>query len=109
MKACSCNEDGHRGSKTERLQSISIHTLFDFDEDHLANSDVTDLFKLHGSQSTLNESISRSRDDLVFYPYLRLELIDRPSLEDKIQFLIRLELSDNEVYEVETSTVEFFE
>ncbi len=98
---------GLSGSKEEELIDFSITTLNDFDDEHLANSNINDLFTYHGFYSDLiatpipltqyldNQSGKLADEDMV------LELQKAPELNEEFKVRVRLELSTGEVYEIE--------
>jgi len=103
--ACSCIV-GFDGSKEEELVSFSITTLNDFDNDHLAGSDIVDLFDVRGTFfSEENESLSDylanmtgklMQEDMLLMP------TKVPELNAEVKVRVRMELSTGEVYEADS-------
>ena len=100
--ACSCLENGYRGSKDEYIEDISILTLNDFDEDHLANEPINDLFEVTMiDEQDLNEYLLQ--DDIeIRYESLRLALNKAPVLDKEFKVRVILSLSSNEEYIAES-------
>jgi len=101
---------GTGGSKTERLINFSITTINDFDADHLADSNINDLFDYHGSWRNNYAPIPLSQfldeqtgnlqeEDMV------LELKKAPELNSEFQIKVVMELSTGEVYDFETEPI----
>lgn len=111
--ACSPIEDGSAGSKEESFKNIQVQTLFDFDEDHLSNSNINDLLSIRGYEygyflsdtMLLNDFLAV--DDLIESQQYLIKLQQAPVLSDKFQIRIVVELSTGEVYEQVSSLVEF--
>ena len=113
---CTPLEDGHAGSKDEILENLTIVTLNDFDANHLANDTINDLFRVPsheyyqvfvGTGETLNTFLTQNtapikKEDLF------LELLQKPTLNDTFQVKIMMELSTDEVYEMESLPFVFY-
>ena len=99
--ACSCI-GGHKGSKTEKIKSFSITTVNDFDDEHLARSNINDLFTvatlIDRNPITLDEYLN-SQSGFVQDRIIVLKLQKAPSINPEFNFKIELELSTGEVYE----------
>lgn len=103
---------GGSGSREEQLVSLSITTINDFDNDHLANSNINDLFEYHGSYGSYWERLTNpipftqfideqttenlQAEDIV------LALNKAPEIDQTFQIKVEMELSTGEVYEFET-------
>ena len=100
--ACSCVEDGHRGAKDEKIEGITILTLNDFDEDHLAGESINDLFTVTiVDDKDLNEYLLQ--DDIeIRYESLRLALNKAPVLNTELKVSVTLQLSSGEEYTAES-------
>ncbi len=99
---------GGKGSKEEMLVSFSITTLNDFDADHLANSDISDLFDYHGSiwnrlenPIPLIQFLEEQTENLREEDML-LELKKAPEIDKEFKLKVKMELSTGEVFEFET-------
>lgn len=101
--ACSCDENGTLGSKDERLNTLTILTLNDFDPDHHANDTINDLFDvaLYGKIQDLNEYL-RQDTALIMSEHLALYLKKAPILNDTFKVKVVLALSTKETYETES-------
>jgi len=93
-------------------KEIGLFPLNDFDADHLANSNINDLFDYYGGMWTygLNDVIpftqfleeemeNLSEEDMV------LELKKAPEINQEFKVKVIMELSTGEVYEVETEPI----
>ena len=112
--ACSC-AIGSYESKTEKLVDFSITTLNNFDDDHLANSNINDLFEYNGyfiedefgnyNNNPLTEHIANQTDEILEGEDMVLKLTKAPELDEEFKIKIRMELSTGEIYEVESDAV----
>ena len=94
--ACSCVSDGDRGSKNEKLANLTVITLNDFDDDHLANDTINDLivvkgFYYEGDQYLEDYLVSDTIN--IQFPGIQL-LVDK---NYKVKVIV--ELSTGEVYQ----------
>lgn len=102
---------GEKGSETEALVSLSITTLNDFDDDHLANSNINDLFDYHGSDlDPQNEAIPLTQfvDEQtgnLQYQDMILKLKKAPELNQEFKVKVAVELSTGEMYEFEAASI----
>lgn len=107
---------GYDGSKTEQLLDLSIITLNDFDDTHLANSSINDLIIVDGNWVVKNDTwVQETPSDLSDYlasqtapirnPFLRLQLKKAPEINPELSFSIKVELSTGESYEQESRAV----
>jgi len=113
--ACSCIESAVR-SKTEKLVNFSITTLNNFDDEHLANSDITDLFEFEGnfyddyfnggfSNMPLSERITNMTDRTLDGEDMVLKLTKAPELNQAFKIKVVMELSDGEIHEKESDEI----
>ena len=110
VTACSYIAGGS-GSKEETLVSLTITTINDFDADHLANSNINDLFDYHGSywegltspipltQFLDGQTGNLQEEDLI------LELKKAPEINQAFQLKVEMKLSTGEEYEFETAPI----
>lgn len=102
---------GYDGSKTEKLEDISIITLNDFDKDHLANSSIGDLLEV--DLDGINEDTLPLMDYLanqtenIKKQALKIRLKKAPELNQEFLFKIEVELSTGERYEAENIPIYF--
>lgn len=101
--ACSCQWDGELGSQEEKLNSLTILTLNDFDNEHLANDTINDLINIdnHNGYINLNEYLLQDTSLMMYYEF-EMRLTKAPVLNDTFQYKVIMELSTNEVYETES-------
>lgn len=104
--ACSCVA-GPAGSKNEKLESLIITTINDFDEEHKANESINDLLVYKGSifnslDVSLEEFISSNKDMNLLQENMYLQLTKAPVLNSNFQVKISMKLSTGETYEVES-------
>ena len=100
----------------ENILSIRIFTMNDFDSQHPANSDITDLFRVGRSFSTVESFVANRRDsfegDVEFEFWQEHELtIDLllmfpPTANNKHQFEVQVALSDGRVLKQQTIEIE---
>jgi len=104
--ACSPPLHGESGSKTEKLRKLTILTVNDFDEEHLANDTINDILALNYAypQMSLNEYLEEDTS-FIKHHELPLKLEHQPVLNDTFQVKIIVELSTNEVYEAESEAI----
>ena len=114
---CSPIEDGQAGSKEEILENLTVITLNDFDDNHLANDTINDLFSVPnheyfqvfaGTGETLNTFLTQNTQPIEKKD-LYLELLQKPTLNDTFQVKIIMELSTNEIYEMESLPFVFYD
>ena len=101
--ACSCLP-GFDGSNTEELLDFTITTINDFDADHLAGSNIIDLFQYQGGffepdDQPLADFLVQEQSGKLTIEDMRLRLLEAPSLDSVLQIKVRMELSTGEVYE----------
>ena len=98
--ACSCFYDGELGSKNERLKSLNLITLNNFDKNHLANDTINDLFNvnLFGNRIDLNKYLSQDTS-LIKYNSILVELKKAPDLNEEFKVKVVMGLSTSETYE----------
>jgi hypothetical protein len=98
---CSCLYDGINGSKEEELEKVTIITLNDFDDDHLANDTINDLFVSSIGYLPIDEYLAKDNEKISnLYEDFRLE--KAPVLNKNFKAKVIIELSTGEVYEAET-------
>lgn len=112
--ACSCIQPGHSGSKNEMLVNLTVITLNDFDETHLANTTINDIVQI---EEFLNFGFDVSEDAPYIPQYLenqtsnissqvfRLKVDRKPSLNQNFKVKVIVELSTGEIYETISETI----
>ncbi len=100
--ACSCVSDGDRGSKNEKLANLTVITLNDFDDDHLANDTINDLivvkgFYYEGDQYLEDYLVSDTIN--IQFPGIQLLVDKKPALNENYKVKVIVELSTGEVYQ----------
>ncbi|MBT0607463.1 hypothetical protein [Aequorivita echinoideorum] len=108
--ACSCKQDGYAGSKFEKLSNLTVTTLNDFDEDHLAGSVINDLIVVKSSFRDANgeylqDFLENYAESNISDPYLNLKVDRKPILDENFKVRVKVELSTGEVYEEVTSNI----
>lgn len=101
--ACSCAV-GYDGSKNEGLIDLTVTTVNDFDDDHLAGSSINDLLQYRGSfwetdDLPFPEFLEEEKADKLRFEDMKLSLLKAPEIDSVFQVQIRMELSTGEVYE----------
>jgi hypothetical protein len=106
--ACDCAVNGLLGSKEEKLQSLEIQTIFNFDATHPKNSTLNDLLTVSVFRENMPLDSFLARDTaLIDYEDLYFFLESFPTLNDTFQVKIRLALSTGEMYEESTPPIIF--
>lgn len=102
---------GYAGSKTEKLVNLSIVTLNDFDEMHLANSSINDLLDYNDiyylEEKMPLEDFLANQSENIMSETLLLQLKKAPELNREFRYKVMVELSTGEVYEAESMPVYF--
>ena len=98
--ACHC-VSGYSGSKTEKIKNFSITTINDFDSQHPAGSDISDLFNTIDSEGKLIsfDEFIQNQTGLIKRHWYSLKLKKAPVLNTEFNFKIEIELSTGEMYE----------
>ena len=98
--SCICDV-GYGGSKKEKIKSLTITTINDFDDEHSANSSINDLFYIYDSEKNLInfEDFLNSQTGLIQKQSMTLRLKKAPTLNPEFNFKVTLELSNGELYE----------
>ncbi|MEZ4949771.1 MAG: hypothetical protein R2769_17080 [Saprospiraceae bacterium] len=106
--ACSCIYPGESGSKEEKIESLEIFTLKNFDDHHSAGSKINDILETNIFGEILNlEDFLHQDTSLIQYEDLSLRLTEFPILNDTFQVKIKLVLNTGEVYEDESVPIIF--
>jgi hypothetical protein len=106
--ACSPTEPGYKGSD-EKYQSISVKSDADFDLNHLAGSELKDLFRVpkKGGPAFISlEEYIKSNPRLIS-PSLLFKLDKHPKAEKNHSFTFRFELANGEIYVIESGEIKF--
>ena len=99
---------------SDSIISMKIITLNKFDDQHFVNSDITDYFRIAGSYSTIENHVAKERYTIEcdFATFLdeksRIDLLlmTAPTMDNKHQFKIEVELSDGRILEEQTPEIE---
>lgn len=94
--ACSCINDGDRGSKYEKLSNITVITLNNFDENHAANDTINDLIMV--KDEYLRDYLAKDTLNIQF-PGIQLKLDRKPTIDENYKVKVIVELSTGEVYQ----------
>ena len=94
----------------DSVVSIKVFAVNSFDDEHLAGSEITSLFRAHPSFSTIESAVASIentdehflREELI----LNLLLMFPPTANNLHQFKVQVELSDGRVLEQYTTEVE---
>lgn len=106
--ACSCRQNGDDGSKFEKLSSLTVITLNDFDENHRANDTLNDIMIVEGAYFEEDRYLQDylANDTLnVQFPFIRLKVDRKPTLNENYKIRVKVELSTGEVYEKESTSI----
>jgi len=105
--ACSCNENGGYGAKTESITSLTLITLNDFDAEHPAGDTINDLFSTYFNGTMYNNIVDFPTQNAGLIQQEDIELflskppVDNPEFKVKVIF----KLSTGEEYTVESKPV----
>ena len=96
----------------DSVVSIKIFAVNNFDDEHFAGSEITSLFRIHPSFSTIERAVASIentdehflREELI----LNLLLMFAPTANNLHQFKVQVELSDGRILEQYTTEVELF-
>lgn len=111
--ACSCPKPGDGGSK-ERVETIHIISLHDFDENHSAGDTINEFVYIdHYFDSESNTEIAEMPLDefmangsrRITRPLFRFGLSHAPFLNDTLQLALHIKLDNGEFYEAEVEPV----
>lgn len=96
-----CSFNGALGSKVEKIRSLTVYTLNDFNEEYRAKDAINELLLIPGTQLNIDEFLvvdtSRIRSE-----EFKMNLSIRPELNDTFHVKVVLELSTNEIYKAES-------
>lgn len=100
----------------DSIVSIKVFTLCNFDNLHTENSDITEYFKVAQTYSSAKDYVEnmshtqRYRDNGGFTYYGKLEidlmLMTTPTVNNRQQFKVIVELSDGRIFEEQTTEIE---
>ena len=105
-------------SPGDSIKSIKIFTSNNFDNQHLANSDITNYFRVAYSYSTVEKAVENMRNSYTFPSDIEFEqtwekeviidllLMTAPIATNKQQFKVQVELSDGRILEQLTPEIE---
>lgn len=110
--ACSCNPPGWQGAKAERLESLHIVSLYDFNADIRRLDTLNAYFEISSQdfsfflQEDLNAYLQRDTG-LLSNSYFDLHLLEKSSANDTFQVKVIATLNDSVEYVVESSRLVF--
>lgn len=109
---CKCKEEIEINPK-DKINTIKIYNIFDFDANTIANSDITNKFKIYENKKYTNVNEYFTDSQTLFYDYgmstteimkeLDFLLMEAPSTSQIQQFKIKLFLSDGRILESQTN------
>lgn len=111
--ACSCLGPGWNGSTTEKIETLEIITLNNFDEEHLSGSTINDFFSisyLGRNNADLKQSLEDfllENDSFIEIEDLPLTLEKAPTKDSIFHVKVVLKLSTGELYEAENLPIKF--
>jgi len=105
--ACSPDEPGEKGSKNEKIKNIIVITDKYYDSDHLAKDTINDIVAIkipsQYNPISLNSFLSQEQS-LINQEFLDFKLTKGPeNIVEDFQITFILELSTNELYEVDSA------
>ncbi|WP_035560364.1 hypothetical protein [Hymenobacter sp. IS2118] len=99
--ACDPLPAGSRGS-TERMDSLSVTSLNDYDAQHPAGTPLTDLLAVGGLNSF---PVPSRQNPLEPFRYAELSLVQPPAATGPQQFRVYYRQTNGEIYTAETAAV----
>lgn len=96
-----CSSNGVNGSKQESIQSLTVVTLNDFNNEYMANDTINKILNVRGTQFNLDEYLAND-SSLVQSELFELNLSNPPTLNEEFKVKMILELSTNETYQAES-------
>ncbi len=111
LNACSPPDPGEKGSKSEKIESIKVTSVFPFDSLHLSGAEINDLLFTDGM--FLDSFIHTNRDRLIPYDEIELKIQGRgPDLFiielGYFQLKTKIVLTNGEQYESVSDTIRFW-
>ncbi len=111
LLACTPEPQGLEGSKEEKMESLEVITLNDFDADHLSGSSIIDLLTLQEFEydspvsevKTISEYLDQN--ELIKTERIFLKPTKAPELNQDFQVQVKVQLTGGEMYEVTSNLV----
>ena len=103
LMACSCVNNGDAGAKTEKLKSVTVITLNDFNTQYSTGDTLNDLITVQGQP--LEDYLQSTRNERIKYQNLTLGLSEAPETNPEYRVKVIVELDNGETYERESPTV----
>lgn len=101
--ACDCVDNGYQGSK-QKLQSLSVITLQDFDAQHLANDTINDLLNTQVYLNTYDLNTYLRTDTAAINQFgYTLTLKKKPELSSSFRVRIDIRLKSGELFSASSS------
>lgn len=106
--ACSPAPPGYNGSQ-EKIESLTVITLNDFDDNHHAGDTINDLVDFHdfSARTSLNDFLSNNIS-FIKQEALFLQLKAAPTLNPYFKSRLVLKLTNGEEYSAETNSISFY-
>lgn len=105
--ACRYPEKGHQGSQ-EKIETLTITTLNDFDDTHLAGSNINDLLNIFDINSGIQDLDDYLGKNVSYIKRQRMlfELKEKPTISSFFKAKIVLKLDNGEEYTAENVEIE---
>ena len=112
LLACSPLSEGYDGAKEEKIESLEVITLNDFDADHMAGSSIVDILTIQDYDYDTGVSEAKSvadyleEDELVREEMIILKPIKIPELSAGFQIKVSIQLSTGESFEMTSGSIQ---
>ncbi len=103
--ACTCIEPGHRGSKTETYESLTVISLKDINEQYKANDTINDFvtfqyfFSQDNERDIEHSEFLADQEERIKEEFFSIRFHEKPDLNDTVQIKIIIQLNNGESYE----------
>lgn len=106
--ACRYHDKGYLGSQ-EKIDSLTVTTLNDFDDTHLAGSNINDLLKIYNiNTQTMQDLNSYLGNNISYIKKVRMlfELKKKPAISSFFKARVVMKLKNGEEYTAENLEIE---
>ncbi|MCL2682977.1 MAG: DUF5034 domain-containing protein [Bacteroidales bacterium] len=98
-------------SAVDTIVSIKVFTINDFDNLHSENSEITEYFKVRQTYSSVKDHVVNINRPYKSYDMnndieIDLMLMTVPTINNRHQFKVRIELSNGHIFEEQTTEIE---
>ncbi len=104
--ACSCLWNGYAGSE-EGIESLTFKTIFDYNVDYPAGSDISDIIRLNlnsGNYESVDNFITEN-NTIIFNEFSQFKLEEAPTANSVFQLEIEMTLTNGETHSILTDEI----